>query len=243
MVKSDFLRIYVGALMMFLTYRLVFCFVLSTLQAAEKIIQEENELSNNQKVNCRGGDLIKKKPLKGALVRFLVKRIRNMEIYRRAVVIASATGSLVSLYVMRKVGSFEWWSVIISEALPSISQEDRIILSSLRRMRDGLPYGYICIPVVSEIHLKVVSDELDEAVETWLDELTRYDKLSERDPKKNGYFVCSVIFLTGLMRRYPGVLLYILRRLQILCIIGKISVSTYLELLWQILLEGENLSN
>ena len=165
MVKSDFLRIYVGALIMFLTYRLVFCFVLKTFQAAEKIIQEENELSNNQKVNqkvnCRGGDLIKKKPLKGALVGFLVKRIRNMEIYRRAVVIASATGSLVSLYVMRKVGSFEWWSVIISEALPSISQEDRIILSSLRRMRDGLPYGYICIPVVSEIHLKVVSDELE----------------------------------------------------------------------------------
>lgn len=144
---------------------------------------------------------------------------------------------------MRKVGSFEWWSVIISEALPSISTEDRIILSSLRRMRDGLPYRYICIPVVSEIHLKVVSDELDEAVETWLDELTRYDTLSERDPKKNGYFVCNVIFLTGLMRSYPGVLLYILRRLQILYIIGKISVSTYLELLWQILLEGENLSN
>ena len=93
---------------MFLTYRLVFCFVLSTLQAAEKIIQEENELSNNQKVNCRGGDLIKKKSLKGALVHFLVKRIRDMEIYKRAVVIASASGSLVSLYVMRKVGSFEW---------------------------------------------------------------------------------------------------------------------------------------
>ena len=242
MVKNDFLRIYVGALIIFLTYRVVFCFVLNTLQTAEKIIQEENKLSNNQKVKYRGGDLSIKKPLKDALVRFLVKRIRNMEIYRRAVIIASAAGSLVSLYVMRKVGSFEWWSVIISEALPSISKEDRIILSSLRRMRDGLPYGYICIPTISEIHLKIVSDELDEAVETWIDELTRYDKLSERDPKKNAYFVCNVVFLTGLIRRYPVLILYVLRRLQILCVIGKISVSTYLELLWQIILENENLS-
>lgn len=140
---------------------------------------------------------------------------------------------------MRRIGSFEWWSVIFSEALPTLSKEDRVILSSLMRMRDGLPYGYVCIPVISEIHLKVVSNDLSEAIETWLDELTRDDKLSERDPKKNGFFVCNVLFLTGLMRRYPGVLIYILRRLQILCILGKISLSTYLELLWQILLENE----
>lgn len=69
MVKSDFLRVYVGALIMFLTYRIVFSYVLTTLQTAEKIIQEENELSNNQKINPSGSNLSVKKPLKGIKVR------------------------------------------------------------------------------------------------------------------------------------------------------------------------------
>ena len=76
-------------------------------------------------------------------------------------------------------------------------------------------------------------------MDEWLAILTDYDKLSERSPKKNGYFACIVLFLTGALAKYPGFIMFLLRYLQVLCVTGKISYKTYLEILWQILLQFE----
>jgi len=54
--------------------------------------------------------------------------------------------------------------------------------------------------------------------------------------KKNGYF----LFITSALAKYPGFITLLLRYLQLLCITRKISYITYLEILWEILLESES---
>ena len=45
--------------------------------------------------------------------------------------------------------------------------------------------------------------------------------------------------LWGLLVKYPGLAINLLGYLQYLCVTGRISYKTYLEILWQILIEFE----
>lgn len=103
----------------------------------------------------------------------------------------------------------------------------------------GLPIGIVCILVMTELQVMFYNGDFKEAIDEWMVLLTRYDKLSEADPKKNGFFTCIVLFITGLLVKYPGFAINLLRYLQYLCVTGRISYNTYLEILWQILIESE----
>lgn len=236
--KSDVLRFYIGVLLIFLTSRFVYYLVLSTLQSAEQIALEENLPSDEKNVvrKFRGGQLSPRAWVKNEIV----KRLAKTTLYKKAkeIALTSAIGSVIG--IMRLLASYDWWAVYISDAVVTLTLEDRIILSSLRRMRLGLPMGIVCVSVMTDMQLMLYDGDFKGAMDEWLSILTHYDRLSERNPKKNGYFTCIVLFLTGAIAKYPGFILFLFRYLQMLCITGKISYKTYLEILWQILLESES---
>ena len=236
-VKSDVLRFYVGVMLTFFVSKLVYDLVFSTLQEAEQIALKENISSDkkNTTPNFRGGQL----GLKTWVLKKVARRLAKTVLYKKAqqIALTASFGSVVAF--MRLIGSYDWWAVYLSDAVVTLTAEDRIILSSLRRMRLGLPMGVVCVPVMYDMQRMLHEGELKQAMDEWLALLTDYDKLSERSPKKNGYFACIVLFVTAALAKYPGFIMLLLRYLQILCITGKISYNTYLEILWQILLESE----
>ena len=63
----------------------------------------------------------------------------------------------------------------------NLTEEDRIILSSLRRMRTGLPLGFVCVSVMIDMQIMLHDGEFEEAIDEWMGILPRYDKLSERE--------------------------------------------------------------
>ena len=236
-VKSDVLRFYVGVILTFFVSKLVYDLVFSTLQEAEQIALNENISSDkkNTTPNFHGGQL----GLKTWVLKKVARRLAKTVLYKKAqqIALTASFGSVVAF--MRLIGSYDWWAVYLSDAVVTLTAEDRIILSSLRRMRLGLPMGVVCVPVMYDMQRIVHEGELKQAVDEWLAILTDYDKLSERSPKKNGYFACIVLFVTSALAKHPGFIMLLLRYLQVLCITGKISYNTYLEILWQILLESE----
>lgn|SRR5210317_232614 len=123
-------------------------------------------------------------------------------------------------------------SIYISDAIVTLTLDYKVILASLKRMRLGLPMGIVCLSVMTDMQLMLYDGNFKGAMDEWLGILTRYDRLSERSPKKNGYFACIVLFLTGAITKYPGFIILLLRYLQMLCITGTISYQTYLEILW-----------
>lgn len=243
MAKNDVLKFYSGVFVMLLTYRLVFSFVLITLETAEQIALQDNLSSDRKNTgsknrinNFRGGQA----NARSWLIRKLAEKVARTALYKKAQEIAISCGVVAMLGVMRGVGSYDWWAVYISHAVINLTEEDRIILSSLRRLRLGLPLGLVCVSVMTDMQLMLYDGDFKGAIDEWMVLLTRYDKLSERDPKKNGYFSCIVLFITGALVKYPGFVISLLRYLQYLCVTGKISYATYLEILWQILLESES---
>lgn len=243
MVKSDILRFYVGVLVMFLTYRLVFSVVLTTLETAEQIALQEKQgnLSYDKKSTGSTDSKIISNNLRGGQAKAVTWILRKVApgVYKRALQIAVSSGVVATLGVMRGIASYDWWATYISYGLVNLTEEDRIILSSLRRMRLGLPMGIVCISVTTELQVMLYNGDFKEAIDEWMVLLTRYDNLSEIDPKKNGFFACIVLFITGLLVKYPGLAISLLRYLQYLCVTGRISYKTYLEILWQILIESE----
>nr|YP_009029087.1 hypothetical protein [Cylindrotheca closterium]YP_009029152.1 hypothetical protein [Cylindrotheca closterium]AGH28622.1 hypothetical protein [Cylindrotheca closterium]AGH28683.1 hypothetical protein [Cylindrotheca closterium] len=185
MVKSDILRFYVGVLVMFLTYRLVFSLVFNTLETAEQIALQEKQANDRKSTrstdykiisnNLRGGQ--------GKAVTWFIRKVVP-GVYKRAMQIAVSSGVVVTLSVMRGIASYDWWATYISYGLVNLTEEDRIILASLRRMRLGLPIGIVCISVTTELQLMLYNGDFKEAIDEWMVLLTRYDKLSEADPKK-----------------------------------------------------------
>lgn len=138
-------------------------------------------------------------------------------VYKRALQIAVSSGVVATLGVMRGIASYDWWATYISYRLVNLTEEGRIILSSLRSMRLGLPIGIVCISVTTELQVMLYNDDFKEATDEWMVLLTRYDKLSEIDPKKNGFFTCIVLFITGLLVKYPSLAISLLHYLQFLC--------------------------
>lgn len=234
-VKSDVLRFYVGVLLIFLVSRFIYYLVFNALQEAEQIALEENISSDKKNIgrNFRGGHL------KTWVQNKIVQRLAKTILYKKAKQIALATTVGAAVGFMRLIGSYDWWAVYLSGAVVNLTSEEKIILSSLRRMRLGLPMGVVCVPIMFDMQRMLYDGEFKQAMDEWLAILTHYDRLSERNPKKNGYFACIVLFITGALAKYPGFIMFLLRYLQMLCTTGKISYTTYLEILWQILLESE----
>lgn len=236
-VKSDVLRFYVGVVLVFLVSRFVYYLVFNALQEAEQIALEENIFSDKKNIgrNFRGGQL----GLKTWVQNKIAQRLAKTVLYKKAKQIALSTAVGSAIGFMRLIASYDWWGVYLSDAVVTLTSEEKIVLSSLRRMRLGLPMGVVCVPVMFDMERMLYDGEFKEAMNEWLAILTHYDRLSERNPKKNGYFACIVLFITGALAKYPGFIMFLLRYLQMLCIAGKISYTTYLEILWQILLESE----
>ena len=232
-MKNDVLRFYVGVVLVFLVSRSVYYLVFTTLQEAEQIALEENISSDKKNIghNFRGGQL--------GLKTWALKKIAKTVLYQKAKQLAFSGGVGAAIGFMRLIGSYDWWAVYLSDAVVNLTAEEKIILSSLRRMRIGLPLGVVCVPVMFDMQRMLYDGDFKQAMEEWLAILTHYDGLAERDPKKNGYFACIVSFLTGGLVKYPGFIMLVLRYLQMLYVTGKISYGTYLEILWQILLESE----
>ena len=233
-VKNDVLRFYVGVVLVFLVSRFVYYLVFNSLQEAERIALEENISSDKKNIgrNLRGGQL----GLKTWVRNKIAQRLLKTGLYKRAQQIGFSAAIGAAIAAMRAIGSYDWWAVYLSDAVVNLTSEEKIILSSLRRMRLGLPMGVVCVPVMYDMQKMLYDGEFKEAIDEWLAILTHYDRLSERSAKKNGYFACIVLFITSALAKYPGFVMFLLRYLQMLCITGKISYNTYLEILWQILL-------
>lgn len=236
-IKSDVLRFYTGVLVIFLASKFVYDEVFRTLQEAEQIALEENISSDKKNTgrDLRGGQL----GLKTWLFNKITRRLAKTILYKKAKQVALTTSFGSAIALMRMIGSYDWWAVYLSDAVVTLTAKERIILSSLRRMRLGLPMGVVCVPVMYDMQRILYDGDFKQAMDEWVKILTHYDKLSERSPKKNGYFACIVLFITGALAKYPGFIMFLLRYLQVLCLTGRISYKTYLEILWQILSEYE----
>lgn len=243
MEKQTFLKVYTGAFVIYLSYRLVFYLVLTTLQGAEEIIENENKKTDNDKViskDCRGGQnpMILKK--NGNLAqRLLARWIKNRKIYKKSVAIAKSAGAVVAFTVMRLWERYDWWSVVIAKSLVSIPEKDVAILSGLRRMRLGLTVYYVCKPFVDEVFQNVIKEEYYEATKYWMHLLTGFDELKDSDQQKNPYFACIIGLLTLLLKLNPAYARFLIENLYELYKAGKISYLTYLEIIWHLISTGK----
>ena len=80
-------------------------------------------------------------------------------------------------------------------------------------MRLGLPMGVVCVPLMYDMQRMLYDGDFKQAMDEWVGILTDYEKLSERSPKKNGYFTCIVLFITGALAKYLGFVMFLLRQL------------------------------
>src|SRR5210317_562941 len=104
-VKSDVLRFYVGVLLIFLTSRFLYYFVLSTFESSEHIALETSLSSDEKNVsrNFRGGQLGPRAWLKNKLA----KRLAKTALYKKAkdIALTFAIGSVIGM--MRLVASYD----------------------------------------------------------------------------------------------------------------------------------------
>ena len=125
-IKSDVLRFYIGVLLTFLVAKFVHDAVFRTLQEAEQIALEENISSDKKNTGCdlRGGQL----GLKTWLLNKITRRLAKTILYKKAqqVDLTASFGSALAL--MRLIGSYDWWAVYLSDAVVTLTAEERIIL-------------------------------------------------------------------------------------------------------------------
>lgn len=231
MEVRKFAKIYLGFLMVFLSYQVVFYLVVSTLETAEQIIKEENDKKiTNQNLRGGQGDIVVRKQ-RSLIARLIAKSIRNTTIYKRAKMIGTVLASAVGVCFMRIYERYDCWAVVISESLVSIHEKYRRFIYSLRRMRLGLPIAYICVPLAMES----IEGNFDEAIKSWLDLLTIYEDLGENNQQKNAYFACIISLLTMLRVVNPARFSYLIGLLYLLYKSGRISYLTYLEIVYYLI--------
>lgn len=97
--------------------------------------------------NFRGGQA----GLSKLLLRKAAEKLARTSLYKNAQSIAVSFGVGAALTVLRKFGNGDWWAAYISHAVINLTEEERVSISSLRRMRLGLPLGIVCATATTEM--------------------------------------------------------------------------------------------
>ena len=69
--------------------------------------------------------------------------------------------------------------------------------------------------------------------------MTGLDELKNSDQQKNPYFACIIGLLTLLLKLNPAYARFLIENLYELYKAGKISYSTYLEIIWHLISTGK----
>lgn len=180
------------------------------------------------------------RPIANILGHLLIKIPALKRIYDVVKTVKIMVASFVAIGSMRVIARFDYWSLIISGSMPTLNIADKSILSSIRRMRMGIPQMVICIPQSHDI-INLVSDEEANIVEKsklLIDIFSMYEHLPENHFFKNSYFACIIhILLTLFITSKMGFNLT-LRILLQLVKANKISLETYREILSQLVAGG-----
>ena len=226
--KSDLLRFYIGVILSVLFSRMIYYLVFTSILELGDAAQEEN-ISTDIGRDLRGGQLGLR-----TLIRW--KFVRSA-LYKKAQQIA-LTASFVSFVgSLRMFATYDWWAVFLSDAVVNLTRKDRAILAGLRRMRLGLPAGLVCVPIMYDMQYKLHKGLHAQAIAEWLEVLTDYETMTERNPSKNGYFACIITFINGVLKKCPHFIVVVFYLLQFLLVTGRISYATYMQILSQILVQ------
>lgn len=141
---------------------------------------------------------------------------------------------------MRLIERLDYWALILGDATPLISVDQRSVLSSLRRMKMGVPNMYICTQQTNDI-INLASDESVSPIKKekmLIDLFSMYELLPENHPFKNFYFACLIhVLLTLFFINKTGFILA-LRLLLRLLKDGSVTIETYREIVSQLIMGG-----
>ena len=272
---DKFLRAYLGAIVMYLTYRSSMYVLITLFDMIDEIIDiAEIQLSgvNNKTVtthsnetckeivnaiNQRGGadNLIavnKKRRLVNELIRKSLKPIANFlgqiiksvpivkKVYKSIQTLKTAIASAIAISALRIVARYDYWALIISDGLPTISIDQKAVLASIRRMRMGIKNISICLPQSQNVLEFLTDDEIipETKNKKLIDLFSFYEMMPESHPFKNPYFVCIVHLLLSLFIINRLSFRFALKILLRLLKKGKISLETYREIINQLIVGG-----
>lgn len=180
------------------------------------------------------------KPIASTIGYLLLKFPALNKIYRAVKNLKQIIASVMALTTIRIVARFDYWALILCDGLPKTDIGDKIMLSSIRRMRMGMNHLEICIPRTEQIinlvnDQKIDSEEKDKIL---IDLFTLYEQFPEGHLFKNSYFVCIVHMLLTLFISNKSCFKFALKILARMLRDGKISLATYFEIISQLLVTG-----
>jgi len=175
------------------------------------------------------------------IVVFLIMRIPiTKKIYRGLKALKIIIASLGAMLSVRLIARFDYWALILTDALPQLPIETRIILSGIRRLRMGKNGVHICIQQSTDIG-NLVKDEgilIEKKEKELLDFFTFYEMLPENHLFKNNIFTCIVYMLIFLAYADKNGFKLAIRLLYRLLRKGIISLETYREIVSQLVIGG-----
>lgn len=180
------------------------------------------------------------KPI-GKIIGYLLLHIPVLKrIYGHAKTAKLVIAYLIGLSSIRIIARYDYWALIFSGALPTISMDQKAILAGIRRMRMGIKSVHICLPQSNNIVEVLMNEEINvkKKSDTLINFLLLYEFLPENHLFKNPYFVCItqvliILFISNKMG-FRLALQLLLRLLKD----RKISLETYREIISQLLLAG-----
>jgi hypothetical protein len=209
-------------------------------ETCKEVVNIVNMRGGQRGLIPRGGVGIILRPVANGLGYLLVKVPALRGVYKTvktAKVIIASTIAFCSLLFLAR---FDYWALIISGAIPSISIDQRAVLAGIRRLRMGANDMAIIIPQSNDI-INLVMDEdinLERKNQMLINLFSIYESLPESHVFKNRYFACIIhVLLTLFIINKLGFNLALKLLLNLLNN-GKISLQTYREILSQLVIGG-----
>lgn len=189
---------------------------------------------------CGKGVSIILKPIANSLGFILMKISVFKAVYNGVKTAKVIIASSAALSTMRFIARFDYWALILSDAIPLMSVGQKSVLASMRRMRMGEMHMEICTSQTNEIiNLAIDANvNLVKKEKMLINLFTIYEFLPENHSFKNRYFACVVHVLLVLFTISQTSFNFALRLLLRLLKNGKISLQTYREIVAQLIIGG-----
>ena len=161
-------------------------------------------------------------------------------VYKVVKTVKVIIASSAALVTMRLIARFDYWALILGDATPLMSVDQKAVLASIRRMRIGVMHIEVCTSQTSEI-INLASDEnvnLVKKEKMLINLFSMYEFFPENHYLKNPYFACVINVLLALFIINKTGFNFALRLLLRLLKDGRIKLQTYREIIAQLIIGG-----